>query len=134
MQTLGPMSDAAGKIPAAGKAAELNAAETNRQREAEEVRDKFTTFFGETFFQQMVKAMRTMTDKPAYFYGGRGEEVFRGQLDQQLAEEMSKAGASQIAEPMFEQAFPTLARMLSESESPHGESLDDLAQVSRRYR
>jgi hypothetical protein len=34
--------------------------------------------------------------------GGRGEEIFRGQLDQVIAEKLSDATASQISDPMFE--------------------------------
>ena len=30
---------------------------------------------GETFYGQMIKAMRSSVGKPAYFHGGRGEEV-----------------------------------------------------------
>jgi len=67
-----------------------------------ELREKFDAFVGETFFGQMLKAMRKTVGKPAYFHGGRGEEVFQGQLDQMLAEQMTKAGASQFTGPMFE--------------------------------
>lgn len=67
-----------------------------------EVREKFTQFAGQTFYGQLMKAMRSTVDKPAYFHGGRGEEVFQGQLDQVLVDRMSKATASTFAEPMYE--------------------------------
>ena len=54
----------------------------------------------------MIKSMRTMTDKPAYFHGGRGEEVFQSQLDQKLAEHLTETSAHRFAEPMFERQFP----------------------------
>ncbi len=72
----------------------------------QELRETFTQFVGETFFGQMMKSMRAMTDKPAYFHGGRGEEVFQGQLDQKLAEHLTEASADRFAEPMFERQFP----------------------------
>jgi Rod binding domain-containing protein len=66
------------------------------------VRKAFDQFVGETFFSQMLKSMRSMTDKPAYFHGGRGEEVFQGQLDQMLAEKMTEKSADTFTGPMFE--------------------------------
>ena len=40
--------------------------------------------------------------KPAYFHGGRAEEIFQQQLDQVLAEKMAEASADTFAGPMFE--------------------------------
>ena len=51
-----------------------------------ELRETFQQFVGEAFFGQLMKAMRSSVGKPAYFHGGRAEEVFQGQLDQLLAE------------------------------------------------
>jgi len=70
--------------------------------DSEKLRKTFDAFVGQTFYGQLVKAMRSTQEKPAYFHGGRGEDVFQGQLDQMLVEEVAKNGASQIAEPMFE--------------------------------
>jgi len=67
-----------------------------------ELREAFDAFVGETFFAQMLSAMRKSVGKPAYFHGGRAEDVFQGQLDQVLAEEMTKASAAQFTGPMFE--------------------------------
>jgi hypothetical protein len=76
---------------------------------ADALREAFTQFVGESFFGQMVKSMRAMTDKPAYFHGGRAEEVFQSQLDQKLAEHLTEASAARFAEPMFERQFPGLS-------------------------
>ena len=67
-----------------------------------ELREKFNEFVGQTFFGTLVKAMRKTVDKPAYFHGGRGEEVFQAELDRVFVEELTESTASQIAEPMFE--------------------------------
>jgi Rod binding domain-containing protein len=75
---------------------------------ADELRERFTQFVGEAFFGQMIKAMRATVGKPAYFHGGRAEEVFQGQLDQKLAEHLTEASATRFAEPMFERQFPHL--------------------------
>ena len=68
----------------------------------EELKDAFGDFVGNTFFGQLIAQMRKTVDKPAYFHGGRGEEVFQGQLDQMLAEKLSDATKEQFAGPMFD--------------------------------
>src|SRR3954468_1952770 len=93
---------------------------------SDEVRDKFTQFVGEAFFGQMTKAMRSTVGKPAYFYGGRAEEVFQGQLDQTMAQHLMKASASKFADPMFERQFPQFADASSES------NLEQLGALNRR--
>ena len=67
-----------------------------------ELRDAFSNFVGQTFYSQMLGSMRKTVEKPAYFHGGRGEEMFQGQLDQILAEDMTKASSDQFTGPMFE--------------------------------
>jgi Rod binding domain-containing protein len=93
----------------------------------EELQDKFTQFVGETFYGQMFKAMRSTVGKPAYFNGGRAEEVFQGQLDQTMAQQMTKTTASTFAQPMFERQFPQFA----ETKTPAND-LGQLAALSRR--
>ncbi len=66
------------------------------------LREAFDKFVGETFYGQMLKALRSSVGKPAYFHGGRTEEVFQAQLDQLMTEEMTEASASQFTGPMFE--------------------------------
>ena len=96
---------------------------------ASEVRDAYRQFVGTTFYGQMLKAMRSTLGKPAYFHGGRGEEVFRNQLDQQLADQLTAATADQVADPMFRHQFPELAAVLDEpAPEPHAwRALDGLA-------
>ena len=108
-------------------------ASTPATQDAAQVREAFTQFVGETFFSQMIKAMRTSTGKPAYFHGGQAEEVFRGQLDQTLAEEMTTASADKVAGPMFEHQFPQLARLLAEQPTTKtAPGLSVLNQLKRR--
>jgi len=105
---------------------ELSPSPSLRGRGTEELREHFTQFVGEAFFGQMIKAMRATTGKPAYFHGGRAEEVFQGQLDQQLAEHLTKASAARFADPMFERQFPRLAHETEPSSMSH------LSQLPRR--
>lgn len=99
---------------------------------AKQLKDAYTDFVGKTFFGQMMKAMRSTVGKPAYFHGGQGEEVFRAQLDQQMADHMSAASADQFAEPMFRQQFPRQWKMLAEAEEQSAASLGDLSSLRRR--
>ncbi len=83
-------------------AARLSAAPPTQAGDRQRVREAFDDFVGQTFFTQLLSAMRKTVDKPAYFHGGRAEEIFQGQLDQQLAEYMADASAEQFTGPMFE--------------------------------
>ncbi len=103
-----------------------------RLQEAEEVQKTFRQFVGEAFFGQMLKAMRSTQGKPAYFHGGQAEEVFRGQLDQELSEVMTEASADTIADPMFRQQFPRQAALLEENSKREQSSLSDLSRLQRR--
>lgn len=67
-----------------------------------ELKEAFHDFVGQTFFGQMIQAMRSTQQPAAYFHGGRAEEIFQGQFDQVLAEKLSDASAEKIADPMFE--------------------------------
>ena len=67
-----------------------------------ELREAFDNFVGQTFYAQMLASMRRTVGKPAYFYGGRAEEIFQQQLDQTLAEQMSKASSHSFTGPMYE--------------------------------
>jgi Rod binding domain-containing protein len=90
------------------------------------LREAFTQFVGESFYGQMIKAMRSTVGKPAYFDGGRAEEAFRGQLDQALSEHMTSATADRFADPMFRRQFPQQAETAANS------GLKDLGQLMRR--
>jgi Rod binding domain-containing protein len=68
----------------------------------EKLRAAFEDFVGQTLFGQTLKSMRKTQHKPAYFHGGRGEEIFQQQLDQVLAEKLSRASAEKLAGPMYE--------------------------------
>lgn len=93
---------------------------------AKDVQDQFRKFVGEAFFGQMMKAMRSTQNKPAYFHGGHAEEVFQSQLDQVLSEHMTEASADQIADPMFKHQFPRQAAVLESNKNQPMMSLKDL--------
>jgi hypothetical protein len=80
--------------------AALNAA-ADAGKGDDEVRGAFDSFVGETFYSQMIKSMHKMHGKPSYFYGGRAEEAFQTQLDQQWTQQMTKATAHSFTGPMY---------------------------------
>jgi len=65
-------------------------------------REAFTDFVGQTFFGELLKQMRASVDKPAFFHGGMGEDIFQSQLDQVLVERMTDASGSSFSGPMFD--------------------------------
>lgn len=67
-----------------------------------DVQETFQDFVGQTFFAEMIKAFRSTQQPSEYFHGGRAEEIFQGQFDQVMAEELSDSSAQQISDPMFE--------------------------------
>ncbi|MEQ8210394.1 MAG: rod-binding protein [Lacipirellulaceae bacterium] len=99
---------------------------------ARELKQAYGDFIGKSFFGQLMKSMRSTVGKPAYFDGGRAEEVFRGQLDQTLADHMTVASADKIADPMFRHQFPEHAELLRQAEEQAQDSLTDLTALQRR--
>jgi len=92
-------------LPTANASAKLTSAATSSQQADKpdgELREAFDQFVGQTFYSQLLAAMRQTVGKPAYFHGGRSEEVFQGQLDQLLSERLSEASAETFTGPMFE--------------------------------
>jgi len=66
------------------------------------LREAFDDFVGQSFYGQLIGSMRKTVGKSAYFHGGRAEEIFQAQMDQQLAEHMSDASAADFTGPMFD--------------------------------
>ena len=69
---------------------------------ADDLKEAFQDFVGQTFFGEMIKAFRTTQQPSKYFHGGRAEEIFQGQFDQVLTEKLSDASSDKIADPMYE--------------------------------
>jgi Rod binding domain-containing protein len=73
-------------------------------RSSQELRATFQEFAAGTFYKQMLKALRQGHGKPAYFHGGRGEEVFRQQLDEHVTDALARSHGDALAAPLFEAA------------------------------
>lgn len=66
-----------------------------------QLRQAFNAFVGQTFYGQMLQAMRKTVDKPAYFHGGQGEEIFQQQLDRIVGEKLANANGSNLSGAMY---------------------------------
>ncbi|MEX0702169.1 MAG: rod-binding protein [Planctomycetales bacterium] len=66
------------------------------------LRQQFDAAVAGTFYRQMMQSLRKMHDKPAYFHGGQAEEMFRNQLDQQVADDLAARHGQAFSEPLFE--------------------------------
>jgi len=74
---------------------------TRTAQDEEEFRKVFHQFVGQTMYGQMLKSMRETQQKPAYFHGGRTEEIFQEQLDNVLVEKLTAATPHSFSDNMF---------------------------------
>ena len=81
----------------------LSALQTPRgEHEKPTTKEAFQDFVAGTFYKQMLKSLRQSHDKPAYFHGGQAEEMFRSQLDQQVAEDLARTQGAAFADPLYD--------------------------------
>lgn len=70
--------------------------------EGGKLQETFQEFVGETFFQLMLKSMRKMHGEPAYMHGGQAEDIFQGQLDQHLANDLARNAGGEFSNDLFQ--------------------------------
>lgn len=75
---------------------------SNPNKDESELHKAFNDFVGQTLFGRLIASMRATQQEPAYMHGGQAEKIFQSQFDQLLAEEMTKASADTLADPMYE--------------------------------
>jgi len=76
---------------------------TNGNEAGEErMRKKVGEFVGSVFYGTLLRQIQDSKLKGEYMHGGRGEEVFRGQLNQELAKRMGTAPNDPITERLYE--------------------------------
>ncbi len=72
-------------------------------RETDEaIREHIGEFVGNVFYGTLIREMQASKLKGEYFHGGRGEEVFQGQLGMEIAQRLGRAPGDPIAEHMYE--------------------------------
>ncbi|MEE9243806.1 MAG: hypothetical protein V3U55_07200 [Mycobacterium sp.] len=78
-------------------------------RSATQLRRTINEVIGSVFFGPLMRAMRNSAIKGTVGHGGRGEEIFRAQLDQILTE---RAGASThypLSDVLFDRFAPAVS-------------------------
>ncbi len=73
----------------------------DRSKGRDVLRERVGEFVGNVFYGTLMKQMQSSKLKGKYFHGGRGEEVFQGQLNMELARRMGQAVGDPIAEKMY---------------------------------
>lgn len=108
----------------------LSAAATARAR----LRQAADELVGEVFYGTLLRQMRASPMKGKYGHGGRGEEVFQAQLDQQLATRAGRARGGTVADALvarFERRAQAVAayreQLQARQEALAGESLMTVA-------
>ena len=87
--------------PAKARTVKVTAADRT-SRDLAQLRETTGQVVGSVFYGTMLRAMRESALKGKYGHGGRGEEVFAGQLHGMLAERAGAATAGSIGEAVFE--------------------------------
>lgn len=67
-----------------------------------ETRQAFQDFVAGTFYQQMLKSLRSSQGEIQYLGGGEAERMFRGQLDQHISEQLARDHGAAFAEPLYD--------------------------------
>lgn len=69
----------------------------------------FQKFAAGTFYQTMLKSLRSTERETKYFNGGRAEKIFRAEFDQHVAATMAEEHGGPLSEPLFNQ-FTAMTR------------------------
>ncbi len=88
-----------------------------------QTKEAFQDFVAGTFFKMMLKSLRSTQGEVAYIGGGQAEQSFRGQLDQQIAEDLAREHGDAFAAPLY----PNFRSYLDKKQPAEGVQLDHLA-------
>lgn len=71
-----------------------------KSKEAADFRKQIGEFVGNIFYGTLIKQMQESSFKTKYFSGGRGEEVFQGQLGIELAQRLGRSANNPVADKL----------------------------------
>lgn len=74
---------------------------TEREAQTAQVRAMVNEVVGVTFFAPMLKTAHNSVLKGKYGHGGRGEEIFRSQLDMEFARNIGRGVKTDLAEALY---------------------------------
>lgn len=81
--------------------ASASALNAERMKRKAQLRTTVDEMVGVTFFGQMLKAAHNSKLKGKYGHGGRGEEVFQGQMDLELARSMGRGMKNELSDAIY---------------------------------
>jgi Rod binding domain-containing protein len=110
--------------------ASLDATSHKPRGRALQVREKFQDFAAGTFYKEMLKSLRSGQKDSKYFNGGQAEKIFRGQFDQQIAEDMARQHGAAFANPLFDAYSRQTGLDKSSNQSASGEGAHALDAVA----
>ncbi len=91
--------------------------------QALKTKEAFQDFVAGTFFKMMLKSLRSTQGTVEYIGGGQAEQTFRGQLDQQIAEDLAREHGEAFSAPLY----PNFRSYLDGKRPAEGVQLDHLA-------
>lgn len=77
------------------------------QKRRDDLREAIDQVIGSVFFGPLMKTMRSSAFKGEIGHGGRGEEIFRAQLDQILVERAGTATSYELSNVLFDRFVGT---------------------------
>lgn len=107
----------------------LTAAGATRAQAHKSLRTAADELVGEVFYGTLLRQMRDSSLKGKYGHGGRGEEIFQGQLDSVLASRAGRAGGSQLADAIVDR-FERNAEAAAQYRAALKARLDELQSMS----
>ena len=87
------------------------------------LRETANELVGSLFYGTLLRQARTSPLKGEYGHGGRGEEIFRAQLDEVLAERAGSASGSRLTEAIVDR-FADRAEAVAAYQSAQAERLE----------
>ena len=91
-------------------------------RRVDELRGTAGRIVGSIFYGTLLRIQRESSLKGPYGHGGRGEEVFRAQLDQIFAEQAGRARASDLTDTIVSRYEKRVRAMTLASAARGGEA------------
>lgn len=70
--------------------------------DSSELRERLGEFVGNVFYGTLIRQMQSSKLKGPYLHGGRGEDVFQGQLGMELAKRLGRSSNDPVTNRLYE--------------------------------
>ncbi len=110
----------------------VNAGDTDSGRQT--VRQRVGEVVGDVFYGALLRQVQNSRLKGAYFHGGRGEDVFQGQLNIELARKIGQAGNNPIADRLTKTIQMRLQRQGHPLSQPEATVVPEVGRASQADR